>query len=161
MQSKSKSSELARVEKLILRIPESGCWLWVGAKNRKGYGVLGRGPRGKAKHFYAHRYVYELLSARIPSGMQLDHLCKVECCVNPKHLEPVTLRENVARSEVGRVNRGKTHCPRGHEYAGANLAIGQKGDRVCRICKTNWTRQWRIKKKLVEAIYPIEITEIR
>lgn len=68
------------------------CWLWRGALNNRGYGRLTRGG-----HVYAHRYVYELERGPIPTGMQLDHLCRTPACVNPAHLEPVTGTENVRR----------------------------------------------------------------
>ena len=34
----------------------------------------------------------------IPDGLHLDHLCRVPACVNPEHLEPVTLAENNRRA---------------------------------------------------------------
>lgn len=71
-----------------------GCWLWTGTMLRSGYGQfrLGLG------HVRAHRFAYELLVGPIPEGLTLDHLCRVTACVNPLHLEPVTLSENVKRA---------------------------------------------------------------
>lgn len=73
--------------------PNSGCWLWAGADNGVGYGKF----RGK----YAHRISYEMNRGPIPNGMHLDHLCRVRCCVNPSHLEPVTNAENARRGLCG------------------------------------------------------------
>ena len=73
--------------------PNSGCWLWAGADNGVGYGKY----RGK----YAHRVAYEAARGAIPEGMFLDHLCRVRCCVNPDHLEPVTNVENIRRGMAG------------------------------------------------------------
>lgn len=73
--------------------PNSGCWLWAGADNGGGYGKF----RGK----YAHRVSYEMRNGAIPEGLHLDHLCRVPCCVNPDHLEPVTNQENARRGEAG------------------------------------------------------------
>ena len=95
--NKSVDEELQILEKNIFRIPESGCWLWIGSRNRYGHGALNRSLNGISKKYLAHRYVYELLVGKIKNGLRLDHLCKVECCVNPRHLEPVTPSENVAR----------------------------------------------------------------
>lgn len=69
------------------------CWLWRGFTTKKGYGhfALGRGYK------QAHRHSYELLVGKIPSHLQIDHLCRVRNCVNPDHLEPVTSRENALR----------------------------------------------------------------
>ncbi len=74
------------------------CWLWVGAKFQKGYGRYGRASkRGTA---LAHRVAYERWVGPIPSGLTIDHLCNNKACVNPAHLEPVTLRENRRRAAL-------------------------------------------------------------
>lgn len=73
--------------------PNSGCWLWAGADNGDGYGKF----RGE----YAHRLSYKRHKGPIPDGMHLDHLCRVPCCVNPDHLEPVTNKENARRGRAG------------------------------------------------------------
>ena len=76
-----------------------GCWLWTGARNSRGYGVL----RYDYRYAYAHRVAYTWLvdpaSPIYPGvpGTQLDHLCCVKRCVNPTHLEPVTNAENCRR----------------------------------------------------------------
>jgi hypothetical protein len=71
----------------------------------------------------------------VPEGLELDHLCRVRGCVNPKHLEPVTHRENLMRGESwSAVNARKTHCPEGHPYDETNTYIDGKGRRRCREC---------------------------
>src|SRR4051812_32042472 len=65
------------------------CWLWTAA-TRNGYGKIGRKVEGAFHTYDAHRVSYESLRGCIPTGMQLDHLCRVNGCVNPDHLEPVT-----------------------------------------------------------------------
>lgn len=56
----------------------------------------------------------------------------------------------------GRANgarqKAKTHCPQGHPYAGENLYVGSKGERICLICKKasdKRTQERRRKKKFV------------
>lgn len=75
------------------RLNRDGCWIWQGAKNDRGYPqVRVNGTTG-----YAHRYYYLALIGPIPSGLELDHLCRTRLCCNPQHLEPVSRAENVRR----------------------------------------------------------------
>lgn len=83
--------------------PNSGCWLWTGFVHPSGYGVIRTGN----KNTYAHRCSYELFVGAVPEGLQLDHICRVRCCVNPAHLEPVTPQENVLRGLNGRLRYQK------------------------------------------------------
>ena len=74
--------------------PNTGCWLWTAAL-KNGYGrITMMNPKRKTA---AHRVSYEAFVGPIPEGLTLDHLCRVRCCVNPAHLEPVTMRENIMR----------------------------------------------------------------
>src|SRR5438105_3395615 len=66
----------------------------------------------------AHRIAFELATrTQIPKHLQIDHRCRVRCCINPQHLELVTVRENVLRG-VGITARNvqKDTCPEGHPY---------------------------------------------
>lgn len=114
-------------EKLAARIvvDDNGCWMWQGAKTRKGYGMTGSRP--------AHRITYTLLVGPIPSGLQIDHLCRVPGCCNPEHLEPVTALENNRRAPGWLGN--KTHCKHGHPFAGENLRFTPEGYRRCVTCE--------------------------
>lgn len=111
------------------------CWLWAGATNGVGYGVIGRGGRGSG-NAYAHRLSYEWAKGPIPEGLDLDHLCRNRACVNPDHLEPVTRSVNLSRSPlVGKALSSRTHCVNGHELSGANAAPRAEGGRRCRECR--------------------------
>ena len=85
--------------------PMSGCWLWSGYLNEKGYGMFRHGPMRMA-----HRVAYEILVGGVAGGLCLDHKCRVRCCTNPSHLEPVTPLENTRRGDVRRAE-----CKHGHE----------------------------------------------
>ena len=141
-----------RFQKFISPEPMSGCWLWTGALTDKGYARI----RGASKPVKAHRLSYELARGPIPDGLELDHLCRVRCCVNPAHLEPVTHAENVRRSiaAIGNpgalagsaVQRAKTHCPSGHEYNEANT-YRLLGSRFCRACRNRACREISRRKR--------------
>ncbi len=113
------------------------CWLWEGSMRRDGYGQFSVGGRSNRRQMMPHRIAYEMIIGPIPVGKILDHLCRVRHCVNPRHLEPVTNRENVLRGDgVTARNARKTHCPQGHPLAGHNLVptFLRMGARKCRRC---------------------------
>ena len=112
--------------------PETGCMLWIGARNgpaAEKYGSF----RFRGKMMKAHRYAYERDVGPIPPGLDLDHKCRVRRCVSSDHLEPVTRKENVRR---GRLGPGmKTHCKYGHPLSGGNLTTIHRPRGVERRCK--------------------------
>jgi hypothetical protein len=77
----------------------TGCWIWLLAKNDRGYGrkQLGGRKESGGHKVPAHRYMYEKIYGKIPAGLQLDHVCRNTSCVNPTHLQPVTCAENTRR----------------------------------------------------------------
>ena len=138
-------------EKLTFE-PNSGCWLWMGATVRGGYGQFTASKEhlaaGGKKHVYAHRFIYEWTLGPIPDGLTIDHKCRVRCCVNPDHLEAVPFLENIRRRPIGL----KTHCAKGHPLDGDNILHVHRSDgcevRVCRICARNRVAKFRRKSEL-------------
>jgi len=129
------------------------CWIWGGARSTNHIVGHTAGPYGhfkvNGKVVQAHRYAYESLIAPIPSSLTIDHLCRNTLCVNPKHLEAVTIKENLLRG-VGAsgLNAKKTHCKRGHIFDNANTHIGLKGNRLCRACKKIMKAKYRAQAAL-------------
>lgn len=131
-------------ETLIARVPESGCWLWEGCLTHDGYPTKGKK--------YMHRVMYEKYVGPIPEGLTLDHVCRVRSCCNPAHMEPMTLRDNIARGDYGWRKR-ITHCKQGHEYTPENTYFNPKGGRngggkrSCRACGNLATKSYLARKK--------------
>ncbi len=76
--------------------PNTGRWLWSGAINNHGYGLLRVGARVQ----YAHRVSYAMNRGRVPVGNVIDHKCRNRWCVNPQHLDLVSDYENIRRRPV-------------------------------------------------------------
>lgn len=144
-------SKVPLVDRLMSKVspePNSGCWLWMSFISPDGYA---RSQVVKGKHFLVHRTIFELFKGPIAQGLQLDHLCRVRCCVNPAHLEAVTLQENIKRGDTGKVNRSKTHCLRDHPFDTANTDY-RDGKRHCRECERA-RHQKRYREKVCHASF--------
>ena len=110
--------------------PSTECWEWTGGKS-VGYGRF----RMNGKRHYVHRLSYEWSIGLIPGHLQIDHLCRVRHCVNPKHMELVSAQENKARGQSAEQWQRKTHCKRGHALTLDNVYGPRRGrGRVCRRC---------------------------
>lgn len=121
-----------------------GCWLWTGSLTEKGYGNVKLNKRLVG----VHRLAYQWAKGPIPEGLQIDHLCRVRHCVNPDHLEAVTLKVNVLRGVgITAMQARQTHCVQGHPFDGPNTAYTPRGSRVCRACKRDVQRRQVAKKK--------------
>jgi hypothetical protein len=115
--------------------PNSGCWLWEGSCDRKGYGQLRTGKTSKL----ATHVSLELNGRKVPKGMQACHHCDVPGCVNPEHLFVGSPLQNTAdmmakgrNSPPPKAKPGqgvKAICLRGHVRA-----ITSSGRRVCLEC---------------------------
>lgn len=122
----------------LLQEDSSGCWLWQGFRLPTDYGTFTANGRTQI----AHRLAYELFVGPIPDGLHLDHLCRVRRCVNPAHLEPVTVQENVLRSESPAALHAKqTHCVHGHPFDVENTYRPPSSSmRQCRTCNRDRDR---------------------
>jgi hypothetical protein len=129
----------ARFDASYVVDPATGCWNWTRvAPVLRGGGRYGFMPLN-GKLVKATRFAYRRFVGPLPDDLTIDHLCKNTLCVNPAHLEAVTMRENILRSNSpSAICARRTHCKHGHELTPDNIiryrGAGRKNERVCREC---------------------------
>lgn len=133
--------------------PNSGCWLWIGGLFSNGYAAFwwgGRTGRG-------HRYSYIQKYGPIPEELVLDHKCRVRSCVNPDHLEAVTVAENIRRGEGGQEQARRTHCLNGHPFDETNTYwVHGTRKRHCRACGRDVKRRSYQARNRAGPVDPVE-----
>ena len=131
------TSEIDRRKQFWAKVDRTEtCWLWTAYTTPNGYGVFeNKSPAGRL----AHRISFEMARGTIPTGLEIDHLCRVRNCVRPDHLEAVTRKTNVHRTPYIMKGMAKTHCPQGHAYTPDNLRTGKW--RGCATCHRDKMRE--------------------
>ena len=73
------------------KVDKSGdCWTWQAATDRYGYGRIWL----NGKQVFAHRFAYALAYGECANNLVIDHMCHNILCVNPSHLQLVTVQQN-------------------------------------------------------------------
>jgi hypothetical protein len=107
MSAKIKPITKDRIEEKVEKIPEAGCWIWMGSTQVCGYGEI----LSSNRKMLAHRASYEVFIGPIPKGMYVCHACDNVYCVNPNHLFLGTQKQNMQDMVAkGRSTKGEKNA---------------------------------------------------
>lgn len=115
------------------------CWPWRGGLDSAGYSQGWNPDLRRVDKM--HRAVWTWFHGRPPArgkGYELDHTCRNRACVNPDHLELVTVAENRARRQVEHLRRPIPH----------GTTTGYTRGCRCRRCRQAWGDYWRERRYL-------------
>ena len=143
--------------KHVVPEPNSGCWLWSGSTDRKGYGQLRVfiAP-GLSRLTGATHVSLRLVGREVLPGMLACHHCDNPPCVNPDHLfigTPMTNTHDAMSKgrlkpppikQPGRTRRPEGMCLNGHVLI--NGYLRPDGVMACRECMRENKRQLRAKR---------------
>lgn len=121
-------------------VSDSGCRLFRGGLDKKGYGKVGF--RGRTS--IASRASYEMFNGAIPPDLFVLHRCDVPRCINPEHLFLGTQADNIA--DMMRKNRQvpqpkKSECKNGHVL----IVPKRGGQKICPLCQRAAKQRFRAR----------------
>jgi hypothetical protein len=91
-----------------------GCWLWIGNKDKDGYG---RFCINHNEEIRSHRYSYQLFRGKVPKNKFVCHSCDNPSCVNPHHLWLGTVLDNHRDMD----NKGRRVSVAGEKHGNSKL----------------------------------------
>lgn len=135
-------------------VPFSGCWLWRGPVQENGYGYIvdPRRPFNRASppRMLVPRLVCETVHGKMPADWQTRHQCHVPSCVNPDHLLPGTVTDNLNDS----VRDGRWTFSRGIGNGRAKITLAAAAEILYR-------RNGGEKTKSLASAFNVSTTTIR
>lgn len=127
----------------------TGCWVWSGATDDAGYGMI----RIAGETRRAHRVSYETHHGPIPNGMFVCHHCDSPPCINPAHLFLGTHADNMNDRNV----KGRQARHVGEAHPSAKLT--ESDVQFIRSAPYSWSLATRLAKQF--GVSAVQIRNVR
>jgi hypothetical protein len=142
-----------RVMEKVEMLPWSGCWIYLGHIDKKGYGRIVVGSRSDGTRVQGervHRVVYKERVGPIPEGLDIDHVrargCVSRACCNTDHLEPVPPGVNTLRGDSPpALHARRENC---RKCSGPLVYSEAERQRVCPPCLREYRRLQMGRRRL-------------
>lgn len=115
-------------------LDDNGCLIWTGGQagghGDDKYGVIGY----QGRQVYAHQAAWFLAYGEWPAaGLQVDHQCLIKLCANVDHLEVVTGKVNMERTNGHRPDPQRCRSGK-HDWVPENWTLND-GVKSCKLCR--------------------------
>jgi hypothetical protein len=121
MKARTDEDLLKNIEASTVRLPESGCWIWMRGLDKDGYGQAWR----RNRPIRAHRLSWLLHKGELQSGLVLMHACDTPSCVNPEHLAEGTQQAN----NDDKIKKGRLRVACGDDHYLRRNPTARSGDK--------------------------------
>lgn len=129
----------------------SGCWVWMGYRQKHGYGTIAEGGR-RGKMFLVHRVSWRLHFGPIPPETLVCHHCDNRPCVNPAHLFLGTNADNMADMIAKDRQSDRAGVKNGRAKLTPNDVVKIRELRNSKIPQWHIAQQFGVSRSLIGAI---------
>lgn len=117
---------------------QTDCWVWMGAKNNIGYGLIRDGKQMRTTHKASYETHH---NTKVPVDLCVCHNCDNYLCVNPSHLYTATrksrtqetIRKGRAKFFGGKTMKGFKHkkyeCNHCHQFYARSMLVKWHNDK--------------------------------